>query len=115
MYGRSENTYLLFKKFNKQIEKEPILYNVYKNLDVPFVLVLMDMERRGIYLDIDYLREIGKKVENEIVEIGTSLFSEGWKEVRYKFSKTSRRSSYKSWSKSPKNGSWECFDLSRRS
>lgn len=55
--------------FAKEFEYELKLQALYKEIEHPLIQVLYKMEKRGIYLDIDLLRELDKKVMAELVII----------------------------------------------
>lgn len=54
-----QNTFKLYKYFQKSInDQDPAIWKVYKELSIPFMKVLVDMEMRGICMDLDYLKEM---------------------------------------------------------
>ncbi len=62
----------LFQKELKERNLEPIL----RDIELPLLPVLAKMERRGIYLDTDRLKEIGKTLTHELDRIKGKIFTE---------------------------------------
>jgi DNA polymerase I len=65
-------TYQLYAIFNKKLE-EASLTEVFDNIEMPLVPVLLDMELDGVYLDLKFLktmsRNIGQKMTRTMEEI----------------------------------------------
>jgi len=51
----------------------PILPKHYFDIDMPLLPVLMDIEDRGIQIDIDYLVEFGKELDNQLADFDLPL------------------------------------------
>ncbi len=49
------------------------LRDLFDGLEMPLVPVLLDMEREGIRLDVDHLRELGKRMRAEIHKLETRI------------------------------------------
>jgi DNA polymerase I len=69
-------TYLLFIKLKGLLEKTPwrgdkSLYDYYTGVESDFIKVLLNMERRGIEINKERLKEISIKLEESLVEILT--------------------------------------------
>lgn len=79
-------TYKLFKKWKTKLEQDEI-WNAYRKIELPLVRVLMDMENRGICLDCDYLRDIGGKIEKDIIRYQAEIWQEAGKEFDVSSSK----------------------------
>ncbi len=62
----------LFEKELKANHLERIL----NDIELPLLPILAQMEREGIYLDTDRLKEIGKTISHEIDRIKTKIFKE---------------------------------------
>ena len=67
-------TFRLFNIFTKKL-KEDYLEDLMMKIEMPFSIVITDMEENGIYVDRDYLRQYSceldkelKLIENEIIE-----------------------------------------------
>lgn len=70
-------TYKLYEKFKKLMDAEsPDLWKVYSKLEVPFMRVLYDMQRRGIVLDKEYLNTLSAKVEDVLLDLGSKIYQE---------------------------------------
>jgi len=72
-------TYKLFQKFKPKVIQEGF-WKVYTELEIPIVRVIMDMENRGITLDLDYLDTLGVELENELIEIKAKIWASAGKE-----------------------------------
>jgi DNA polymerase-1 len=71
----------LYKIFEKQLKQEGI-FNLYRDIELPFSSVLGSMERKGILLDTEplkklgiYLKESTEKLEKEIHELAGEIFN----------------------------------------
>ena len=67
-------TLQLYNHLNKQLEAEPGLNDVYKNIEVPLVDVLLKIEQNGVLIDREKLREQGVEVDGLLAEIETSVY-----------------------------------------
>ena len=71
------NTYELFHHFKKNIPTKRI-WAVYEKIELPFLKVLIQMEMAGIELNIDYLKNIGEKIQNKILDLQIAIYQEAW-------------------------------------
>lgn len=62
------NTYLLFKEFYPQLEKENVKI-AYERVELKLIPVLMKMEARGIRVDVSWLQDRQHKAEAELREL----------------------------------------------
>lgn len=79
-----KNTLELFYFFKNSVEKQDggengMLWRVYEKLEVPFLLVLLDMETRGVKLDEGYLKKLEADTEDKLLELETSIYTEAWR------------------------------------
>jgi len=74
------NTYKLYYFFEKYLKKEAGLWKVYQDIEMQFIFVLLDMERRGIEIDTNYLSEMSKKVSEMIIQYGANVWKEAGKQ-----------------------------------
>lgn len=65
--------------FEKEL-KEKKLSNVFFDIELPLLPILEKMERHGIFLDLDRLKEIGKTLTQELETIKKKIFEESGKE-----------------------------------
>jgi len=72
-------TYDLFEMFNKKILQNVQLKKVYKELMVPGMLFLRDVEENGVPFDIDRLKKVQNLMEEEILTAKEKLY--GYEEV----------------------------------
>lgn len=68
-----EYTIKLFHKFKPKLEEKG-LTKVYEELEIPTVLVLRDMENRGIRIDLEYMAKIKAKMESKLIELQSNLY-----------------------------------------
>lgn len=47
---------------------------LYKKIEEPLIYVLARMEKRGIRIDIPYLKELSRKIEKEMIELGEKIY-----------------------------------------
>ena len=75
-------TFRLYKYFEKELKKESKLFNLYKDLELPLMLILNEMEKYGVKIDSQDLYnqslEVSKKIEeaqNKCFEICEQKFN----------------------------------------
>ena len=66
-------TLKLYNKFLPELEQQQLLKD-YEKVELPIIRALIDMENRGIKLDCEYLRKIGDKMEQEIIELQAEVY-----------------------------------------
>lgn len=78
-------TYLLYKQLKEELIREPRLMRILAKLYMPASRDLVDVERRGIWLDVERLRERKpqaeaklKEIEDQLKEYLPDLESEEW-------------------------------------
>jgi len=69
------NTYELFFHFKENIPS-PRVWAIYEKIELPFLKVLIEMEIAGINLDIDYLKGIGDKLQDKILDLQIEIYKE---------------------------------------
>lgn len=75
------NTHRLYTKFiSKLNEEDPSLIAVYEKIEIPFLRILMDMERRGITLDLEYLKTLEAEIDSRLVDLGAEIYKEAGRE-----------------------------------
>lgn len=67
-------TYRLKLQFEKELEERK-LSRVFKEIELPLVHVLMEMERQGIYLDVPCLEEVSKYVVGKINRLEEEIYT----------------------------------------
>lgn len=73
-----ENSYFIFelyKKYLLQLEKIPKMLDLFFNIEMPLVEVIVNMERNGILLDIDYMKELSIFYNDKIKNIEQYIFN----------------------------------------
>lgn len=73
MIDTLETIYDIYNIIQAQMEKYE-LYKVYETLELPLIKVLLKMERNGIKVDDEYLKELKKELETEIVNCKSKIF-----------------------------------------
>jgi DNA polymerase I len=72
-------TYKLFHKFKPKMEKED-LWPVYEKVEMPIIKLLIDMEVRGIKINLKYLRRIGDAINQDVIELQAKIWTEAGRE-----------------------------------
>ncbi len=67
-------TYRLYKKLSKNLY-EYDLYEVFNDIEMPLVEVLSSMELNGVYVDIDYLRDISDRYLKKLRDIEEQIYA----------------------------------------
>lgn len=62
-------TYLLVPKLRVELAKNPQLYSLLTDIEIPLEPVLAEMETIGVRVDADYLEKFSKKLEIDLAEI----------------------------------------------
>ncbi len=62
----SLQTYKLKFILSKDLDKQKRLKNIFEKLEMPLSFVLIDMEKTGIAIDLDILKELSKKVRSRL-------------------------------------------------
>lgn len=73
-------TYKLCEIFLPKLEEDGLM-NVYEKLELPFIEVIRSMERRGIKVDTDYLKELGDNLDKEVAAVSQELRTLMGKEI----------------------------------
>lgn len=69
-----------FLKLEEDIEKQNLTY-VYKEIEIPIIPIIKDMETIGIKVDINYLKKISKEYHSELESIEKNI----WKMAHREF------------------------------
>ncbi len=67
-------TLRLYNIFNERFKNESNLLKVYKDIDLPLLYVLFDMEEWGIKIDVDRLNVLSEEFQNILDELETKIF-----------------------------------------
>jgi DNA polymerase I len=59
-------TFVLFTKLKAQLEKNPELYELLIDIELPLEAVLTAMEVRGVRIDVDYLKAFSQQLERDL-------------------------------------------------
>ena len=79
-YAGTESFSYAQKKILSEI-KEKKLEQVYKNIELPLLPIIKNMEEKGIFLDIEYLQKLSKQYHKELDKIKKKIF----KQVGFEF------------------------------
>lgn len=66
----------LFEKLNAEIKEIPKVEKVLTEIDTPLIYVLADMERHGVSLDVDFLKEYSVELTRDKEEFQEKIFAE---------------------------------------
>ncbi|AFY76219.1 DNA polymerase I [Pleurocapsa sp. PCC 7327] len=69
-------TFLLMPKLKAELEKNPELYKLLLDIELPLEPVLAAMETRGIRIDVNYLKEFSVKLERDLQAIEQQIYEE---------------------------------------
>ncbi|MFA7364778.1 MAG: DNA polymerase I, partial [Patescibacteria group bacterium] len=69
----ADYTFKLSKIFKERLKKEK-LEEVFNKIEIPLIKILSDMERNGISLDSQFLKNLGKKLTKDIKELEEKCF-----------------------------------------
>lgn len=72
-------TFQLAKQFAKELE-EAKTEELFRNIEIPLVNVLADMELEGINLDKEFLHSLSKDLENDIKNLEVKIYREAGEE-----------------------------------
>lgn len=67
-------TFRLKKLFEKELEKEGLI-QLFKEMEMPLIPILMKMERAGIAIDSDHLAKMSLEVEKELGTLSEKIFT----------------------------------------
>lgn len=67
-------TLRLKKVFEKELNKEGIL-NVFEEIEMPLIPILLKMERNGIYVDVEKLQRMSKQLKEEIHTLEQTVYA----------------------------------------
>ncbi|MBI4128169.1 MAG: DNA polymerase I [Parcubacteria group bacterium] len=66
-------TWQLYEKLSKALERER-LHNVFHDIEMPLVPVLITMERNGVALDTDFLSEMSVRLGRELTRLEEKIY-----------------------------------------
>lgn len=69
-----KHTLKLFEYFGPRLSKHPELLKIYMDMELPVMKVLMDMEWRGVQVDVKYLKELDGKAEKKLVNLTSEIY-----------------------------------------
>ncbi len=75
----ADYTYRIHELFAPRIKKEG-LTKLYEEVELPLVLVLAAMERKGISVDVKLLNQLSKEAEDELKKLTKKIFKEAGEE-----------------------------------
>jgi DNA polymerase-1 len=72
--GDSDATFRLFELFSKELAKDSSLKDLFKEIEMPLVIMLLEMERAGVYLDISELEDLKKQAQDSLSAIEDKIY-----------------------------------------
>ena len=79
-------TYKLYQKFKPELEKQGLM-KVYEKIELPLIKVVMDMELRGIKIDLEYLKQVKEDLEQGLIKLQAGVWKEAGREFDINSSK----------------------------
>ena len=67
-------TFRLFNHFKKLLSKEPVLNKLYTDIEMPLTLIINDIEKTGVKINAQILKEQSKNLEKSITELQQECF-----------------------------------------
>jgi DNA polymerase-1 len=73
------NGLYLYNKLSQELEKQPLVKDVFYKIDLPNTYILTDMELRGLQLDLEWYEQQKIRLENEIFafKVNAELYKPG--------------------------------------
>ena len=77
-----EDADVVLKIYNKQkqILKDMDLDNIFYNIEMPLIPVLIDMEYNGLFIDVDMINHLSNDLKNKLDKISAVIYSHSGKE-----------------------------------
>jgi DNA polymerase-1 len=75
----ADYTYRIHDLFAPRIKKEGVA-KLYEEVELPLVMVLADMERKGISVDVKLLNQLSKEAEEELKKLTKKIYKEAGEE-----------------------------------
>ncbi|MBN1332090.1 DNA polymerase I [Candidatus Dojkabacteria bacterium] len=69
----ADATFRLYQLFSKQLHEELKLQKLFEQIEMPLVPVLIEMERNGIGMDVEYLKKFGQKLDKKINDLSEKI------------------------------------------
>jgi DNA polymerase-1 len=66
--------YEIWKKYSKKVYGNPEIYAAYKDIEIPLIFTLSDMETRGIRVDIPFLEDLGNRCVADKADLERDIF-----------------------------------------
>src|SRR5690554_6335310 len=71
--------YHLYERYKKRLVTDK-LEDLFYNIEIPLLLILTEMERTGVYIDCDILKEINRTISGEIEKLTEAIYKQAGKE-----------------------------------
>lgn len=68
-------TFRLYNHFLEKLKKEDVLYKLYKDIEMPLLLILNEMEKLGVKIDVEKLEQQSYDLQSKIDELEKECFS----------------------------------------
>ncbi len=65
---------LLYENIVHNLEKDDLNNSVFRNIDLPLIKVLFDIEKTGIEIDVEYLKNLYKEINEKILLLENKIF-----------------------------------------
>jgi DNA polymerase I len=67
-------TYLLYEKLSPKLREIPELDHLFQEIELPLEIVLAEMENLGIKIDVNYLQQLAKTLDKQLIEIEKNIY-----------------------------------------
>ncbi|APC96640.1 DNA polymerase I [Francisella frigiditurris] len=67
-------TFRLYNHFLEKLKKEDVLYKLYKDVEMPLLLILNEMEKLGVKIDVEKLEQQSYDLQSKIDELEKECF-----------------------------------------
>ena len=71
----ADTTFQLYQYLNKKIEKEPRLKQLFEEIEMPLVEVLITMELNGVKLDVHILKQLSVEINNQLERTTEKIYA----------------------------------------
>jgi len=75
----ADTVFQLYQKLRDELKSKELL-ELFENIEIPFISVLVELEKNGLFVDIDILKSLSLKIEKKITLILSNIYEMSGKE-----------------------------------